>query len=131
MVREKVFAFNSGAIIRIAALNQIGGFPKEFPVDALDHAVFHLLQENGSHVFVMKAQIRHSLSMNNRADSMSLARYNNVLAAESLYTSKYGGRWTRLRMHIRFLILLVKQLGRREERRFAPITLSHLVRRVR
>jgi GT2 family glycosyltransferase len=129
LVREKIYAFNSGSVIRIAALDQIGGFPKEFPIDALDHAVFHLLQENGGHVFVMRAQIEHSLSMNNRADSMSLDRYNNVLAAEALYTSKYGGPWTRLRMHIRFLILLVKQLGRREERRFAPITLSYLVRR--
>ena len=40
---QHLFAYNSGTTLRVAALRSIGGFPEEFWLDFLDHAVFHAL----------------------------------------------------------------------------------------
>ena len=125
LVDITVCAFNSGAIIRVAALQRIGGFPEEFPIESLDHAVFHLLQQNGDKVFIMQSILEHALSMNNIAESMSLDRYRKVLAAEALFTRKYGGTWAQIRMRIRLLLLLRKQLRRKHEWPFTLATLYY------
>jgi GT2 family glycosyltransferase len=121
--KERIFAFNSGAIIRVKALEQIGGFPKDFWLDALDHAVFHLLQQKGGRVAVMRSRMEHSLSLKNLAESMSLQRYQNILAADALCTRRYFGTWDRLRRRLRLLYSAIKQLSRKKEWKFAPVSL--------
>lgn len=127
LAQEKIAAFNSGAIIRVASLELIGGFPIDFPIEALDHAVFHLLQESGGKILILEARMKHSLSMNNLGDSMPVERYKRVLAAEALFVKKYGSVWDHVRIRIRFFILAIKQLERRKERKFIPITLTYLL----
>ena len=58
----RISAYNSGSTLRVAALLAIGGFPREFWLDYLDHAVFHALQQQGSRVFVMQAVLEQQLS---------------------------------------------------------------------
>jgi GT2 family glycosyltransferase len=123
--KSKIFAFNSGAIIRVKGLEQIGGFPKEFWLDALDHAVFHLLQQKGGRVVVMRSQMKHSLSLDTLADSMSLERYQNILAADALCTRRYFGNWGRLRRRLRLLYSTIKQLSRKKEWKFATTSLYY------
>ena len=121
--KERIFAFNSGAIIRVKALEQIGGFPKDFWLDALDHAVFHLLQQKGGRVAIMRSRMEHSLSLKNLAESMSLQRYHNILAADALCTRRYFGKWNRLRRRLRLLYSAIKQLGRKKEWKFVSVSL--------
>jgi GT2 family glycosyltransferase len=85
--------YNSGALMRVSSLLAIGGFPEDFWLDYLDHAVFHQLREHGDRVFLMHASIHHTLSSNAAPQPKNptyLARHANVLAAEALYYQRYG-----------------------------------------
>ncbi len=79
---ERLTVFNSAACVRVSALQAIGGFPREFPLDYLDHIVFHRLQASGSRLLVLPVSIEHQLSIKNLAEEMSLERYKRLLAAE-------------------------------------------------
>jgi GT2 family glycosyltransferase len=85
--------YNSGALMRVSSLLAIGGFPEDFWLDYLDHAIFHQLREHGGRVFLMNASIHHTLSSNAAPEPNNpayLARHANVLAAEALYYRRYG-----------------------------------------
>ena len=85
--------YNSGALMRVTSLLAIGGFPQEFWLDYLDHAVFHQLREHGGRVFLMNSSIQHTLSSNAAPEPNNpayLARHANVLAAAALYYRRYG-----------------------------------------
>lgn len=79
---ERLTVFNSAACVRVAALRAIGGFPREFPLDYLDHVVFHRLQAGNGRLQVLPVSIEHQLSIKNLAEEMSLERYRRLLRAE-------------------------------------------------
>ncbi len=79
---ERLTVFNSAACVRVTSLRAIGGFPKEFPLDYLDHVVFHRLQTSGGRLLVLPVSIEHQLSVKNLAEEMSIERYRRLLAAE-------------------------------------------------
>ena len=79
---ERLTVFNSAACVRVAALRAIGGFPREFSLDYLDHVVFHRLQAGDGRLQVLPVSIEHQLSIKNLAEEMSLERYRRLLAAE-------------------------------------------------
>jgi GT2 family glycosyltransferase len=87
---DPLIAFNSAACLRVQDLTAIGGFPKEFWLDYLDHMVFHRLQQAGGHVFVLDSQLQHSLSVSNIESDVSTERYENVLSAEWMFVRKTG-----------------------------------------
>ncbi len=79
---DRLTVFNSAACVRVKALLAIGGFPPEFPLDYLDHVVFHRLQKTDGRLQVLPVSIEHQLSIKNLAEEMSLERYTRLLAAE-------------------------------------------------
>jgi GT2 family glycosyltransferase len=99
---ERVTALNSGACLRVATLEEIGGFPLQYPLDYLDHAVFFRLQQTGGKVQVIKSVLEHHLSLLNLNEEMSLDRYTKMLAAERRFvreSSSVRGEWIlRLRL---------------------------------
>jgi GT2 family glycosyltransferase len=83
---EPVFAFNSGAMIRVDALEQIGGYDAWFWLDNSDAQMFHRLHMHGKLVYVAgNIQIGHDFSMKHMNERMSDERYRNVLTAESAF----------------------------------------------
>lgn len=82
IAHERLTVFNSAACVRVTALRAIGGFPREFPLDYLDHVVFHRLQKGGERLLVLPVSIEHQLSIKNLAEEMSLERYRRLLTAE-------------------------------------------------
>lgn len=97
---QPITAFNSGALLRVAALTRIGGFPQEFPLDFLDHATFHRLAADGGSFHVLRAQLPHDLSTASLGGDASLARHKKVLIAERRFHDQTGGTqsaWQRLR----------------------------------
>ena len=82
LAKQRLTVFNSAACVRVAALRAIGGFPREFPLDYLDHIVFHRLQAPGGRLLVLPVSIEHQLSVKNLAGEMGLERYKRLLAAE-------------------------------------------------
>jgi GT2 family glycosyltransferase len=83
---EPVFAFNSGAMVRVEALEQIGGYDAWFWMDFSDGWMFHRLHMHGKLVYVAgNIHVGHEFSMERRNERMSDERYRNVLIAESAF----------------------------------------------
>jgi len=93
--QRRLFAYNSGSAHRVSALRAIGGFPQDFWLDYLDHAVFHSLHNCGYRVYVMHTRIPHDASLA-RASSVPLWRHRNILAAQTCFVKKTGTAFDRL-----------------------------------
>ncbi len=81
-------AINSGSLISVKALEEIGGFNEEFPLDFLDHWLFHALGEKNYQIKVLQNVIDHDLSVLDYKN-VSHRRYESILAGERIYYSKY------------------------------------------
>ena len=93
--KGRLLAYNSGATLRVSALRAIGGFPNEFWLDYLDHAVFHALCASGQSIWVMDTVLGHDCSQGN-PDSIPLWRFRNTLAAQTLFVKRTGNFFDRL-----------------------------------
>jgi GT2 family glycosyltransferase len=105
---KQLIAFNSAACLSVPALEAIGGFPREYWLDYLDHIVFHRLQAAGGRVYVLNSQLAHRLSMQDIESDVTIERYTNVLAAEWRFvrdsSSALGSIVHRLRLLKRALV---------------------------
>lgn len=103
--KERLHAFNSGAVVRVRALREIGGFAEEFPLDYLDHATFTQLQTRGGRLFVLRSELEHELSSNDetRRDDAAERRRAGVLDAEYRFYARYGSVTERLLRRFRLL----------------------------
>lgn len=90
---EQFSAFNSASVLRVSALQKIGGFPPEFWLDFLDIAVFNRLHAAGWTMFVMHSILQHELSMDTKEfyeKQGGLARHRNLLAAMVRFVRMHG-----------------------------------------
>jgi GT2 family glycosyltransferase len=93
--QERLVAYNSGATLRVSALHSIGGFPEEFWLDYLDHAVFHALSVRGYSMYVMRTEIEHESSQATLS-SVPVWRQRNLLSAQTLFAKQTGNFFDRL-----------------------------------
>lgn len=128
IAKRTVMAFNSGACLRVKAMREIGGFPREFWLDYLDHAVFHLLQQEGGRVHVLRTVLRHDLSIADPNNKGSHERFANVLAAERLYYRKYGSAAQKLLNRLRLLQESLYLFLRAKDKSYAKMYLRAAVR---
>jgi glycosyltransferase involved in cell wall biosynthesis len=105
---SEVLALNSGTLLRMEALRDIGGFNSEFWLDYLDYWLFRVLQRRGYFVYVLEARLEHSLSLQNPLQRMSPFRYANMIAAERFFVARYGTQWERFRMRLVMLKRAIK-----------------------
>ena len=91
----RLTAYNSGAALRVSALRLIGGFPEEYWLDFLDHAVFHALFVQGYRIYVMHAEIKHDSSQA-RVSYVPVWRQRNLLLAQSRFFQQTGSVVDRL-----------------------------------
>jgi GT2 family glycosyltransferase len=83
-------AYNSGATLRVSAMRAVSGFPLQFWLDYLDHAVFRALFVGGFRIYVMRAALVHDPSLA-EVTSMPLWRLRNVIQAQTLFVKQSGG----------------------------------------
>lgn len=102
---RRLHVFNSGAILRVSALQAAGGFPRDFPLDYLDHATFAALQSQGGKLFVMQSSLEHELSSSNvkRTDAAAVARHRNILLAERKFYQHNGSVRDRIYRRVRLM----------------------------
>jgi GT2 family glycosyltransferase len=93
--RGRISAYNSGSTLRVTALRTIDGFPGEFWLDYLDHAVFHALTASGYMVYVLRAVLSHELAESD-LNARPIWRFRNVLKAQSLFVQRAGSLSDRL-----------------------------------
>lgn len=121
-----LLAHNSGAMVRITALREIGGFDLDFWLDYSDIVLFDRLQRSGRKIFVAgDVQAQHSISISDYDSLVSPERYRNILAAESSYWDVYRAMPFRALHSLRLLIRAIKQWGRLKNKNFAALTFSH------
>jgi GT2 family glycosyltransferase len=85
----RLVAYNSGATLRVSALRAVGGFPEEFWLDYLDHAVFHSLMVRGYGLYVMRAEVMHESSQAT-VHTVPVWRQRNLLVAQTLFVKNTG-----------------------------------------
>jgi GT2 family glycosyltransferase len=95
MVARPLTAYNSAAALRISVLEEIGGFPEDFWLDYLDHAVFQQLQLHGHRLWVMRTVLQQNLSHMDLG-SVSMPRHWSVLAAQTRFVLRFGKASDRL-----------------------------------
>lgn len=115
---QRLYAYNSGSVLRVQALTAIGGFPEEFWLDFLDHATFHKLQAAGGRLFVLHSELTHELSAISltRKDAAAKKRYQNTLDAEYTFYQKYGTLAERVFYRIRTVRSGLGDLLKRRQR---------------
>jgi GT2 family glycosyltransferase len=129
--REPVFAFNSGAMLRIAALRQVGGYDPRFWLDDSDAMIFSKLQEFGKRVYIAgEIQVEHEFSMKDMQRRMSPQRYRNALFAETAFWDLRMNRAAGWERAVRLFIRLVKQQFRGDSAELRRITWQALMRRL-
>ena len=89
VIRERCSWVNSGTVLRLSALKAVGGFPQDYPLDHLDHALAHRLQAHGSRALLLAATLEHRLSLLDRS-SLGADRLAGVLEAEERFYGEHG-----------------------------------------
>jgi GT2 family glycosyltransferase len=85
----RISAYNSGSTLSVRWLREIGGFPREFWLDYLDHAVFHALWAAGGRVYVLRSMLQHDLAESD-LNARPWWRFQNALRAQSLFVNNAG-----------------------------------------
>jgi GT2 family glycosyltransferase len=93
--QQPLCAYNSGSTLRVSALREIGGFPSEFWLDYLDHAVYRALYVHGYRTHLLLAALAHDASYSD-LESVPFWRLYNVLTAQTLYVVRNGNFVDRL-----------------------------------
>ena len=128
---EPVFAFNSGAMLSVEALQQVGGYDPRFWLDDSDAMIFSKLREYGKRVYVAgDIQVQHEFSMKDIQGRMSPARYKNALLAETAFWDLRMSRAAGWERTLRLALRLVKQWLRKDSAELRRITWHALVRRI-
>lgn len=128
---EPVFAFNSGAMLSVAALQQAGGYDPRFWLDDSDAMIFSKLHEHGKRVYVAgDIQVQHEFSMKDMQQRMSPERYSNAMFAETAFWDLRMNRAAGWERTVRLLLRLVKQCWRKDSPELRRVTFRALKRRV-
>lgn len=91
----RLCAYNSGSTMRVSALQSIGGFPTEFWLDFLDHAVYHALLDHGFQAYILRATLTHDASYSDLRN-LPYWRMHSVLSAQTLYVNQNGTFFERM-----------------------------------
>jgi hypothetical protein len=106
--RGRISAYNSGSTLSVPVLRSIGGFPREFWLDYLDHAVFHALCTSGYRVYVLHAVLQHDLAESD-LNARPIWRFRNVLQAQSLFV-KHAGSFSDRLLYRLWLLRSIRRL---------------------
>ena len=129
--QEPVFAFNSGAMLRVDALRQVGGYDPRFWLDDSDALIFSKLHEHGKRVYIAgDIQVEHEFSMKDMQKRMSAARYRNALFAETAFWDLRMNRAAGWERTLRLALRMVKQWRRKDPSELRRITWDALKRRL-
>lgn len=127
----KLYAANSGTLIRVDALKEIGGFNEDFWLDLSDIVAFHELYARGRVLYIAgDLRLPHKVTLNDYEGSMSPQRYTNFVSAEGAYWDTYRSFAENLIQTLRLFARAVKQWLRFKNKAYAKITIAYAFGRV-
>jgi len=125
-------AFNSAALLRGSAIEEIGGFEPCFWLDYLDSWLHHQFFRHGWRMYVLgSVHLQHHLSLLNYRERMSISRFRNFLMAEAAYIDLFGTWWERALYSAQLGVRLINQYRRHESAEIRKATWAALMRRMR
>jgi GT2 family glycosyltransferase len=131
LFKEDAYATNSGTLMRVSALREVGGYSEEFWLDLSDAYVFQTLHRNGKWMYIAgDLELPHSIEALDFNKGMSPERYRNFLAAENAYLGIYRSNFVNLFQTIWLLGRAVRQYHRYKNKEFAKITLNCFFQRL-
>lgn len=107
---EEVKAINSGSLVRVQFLNSMSGFNRAFPLDSLDHWLFHEIYARGKVAAVSSSYLRHDLSVRDYRNKVSVSRYRSILSSEARFVIAYKQGLAIPLYLIRLVLRAAKQL---------------------
>lgn len=123
----EITAINSGALVKVAFLDSIGGFSNEFWLDMLDHWLFRIIYSKKMNVAVGNNNILHDLSIQNYS-TISLTRYQNIISAESHFSITDRSFWHRTIFRTRLAVRVLKFLFIYKRTDLSSMTLSYVLK---
>jgi GT2 family glycosyltransferase len=129
--RGRGYGINSSALLRVAALREVGGYSEEFWLDLSDVYTFQQMFWKGRFMYVAgDLVLQHSLSGEDYDREMTVERYQNFLAAESAFVDLYSSRIERLAQIYRLFRRTVRQYRRYQNKAFAGLAWRYFLQRV-
>jgi GT2 family glycosyltransferase len=126
------FAINSGCMLRVAALQQVGGFSAEFWLDYSDIELSHRLHLHGFQLWrAADVRIEHDMTIMDYDRLMTPDRYRNYSAAESAFNDIYKGRMENASQTLRNLVRAVRQRFKYQNPQFSRIAWRQWIYRMR
>jgi len=129
--RDRVFAFNSGAMISVEALLQIGGYSPWFWLDNSDSQIFRSLHRHGKRVHVATSvELQHNFALKDIETRMSATRYQSALLSESAFYDAEMNWLAGCERTARLGLRSIRQLIRGESREKLQISWNGFRRRL-
>ena len=122
--KQDAYAVNSGTLMRVSALREVGGYSEDFWLDLSDAYIFQALHRRGKWMYIAgDLELPHSLAALDFNKDMGTARYRNFLAAENAYIQLYRSRVMNWLQTFWLLARAARQYRRYRNKEFAKITL--------
>lgn len=118
----EAIAINSGSLVRVSAVEQIGGFSRDFWLDYSDMDLFHRFHLHGMCVWrAADTELQHEMSVMDYDRLMSPWRYRNFIHAESAFNDLYKGPVENAVQTLRTLFRALKQRKKYKNAEFSRI----------
>ena len=131
LLGEHATALNSASLLRISALQKVGGYDERFPLNNSDTALFHRLDQAGYRVVLAgDITVRHELAIMQRQDRMTIERYRQLLIDERDFWDLHLGALARAERMVRLAGRLLKAMLSGEGADFQQATLGELRHRL-
>nr|WP_252263684.1 glycosyltransferase family 2 protein [Paracidobacterium acidisoli] len=128
----EAFAINSGCVLRVTALQQVGGYSTDFWLDYSDLYLFHQFFLYGLKVWrAADATLEHDMSIMDYDRLMSPSRYRNFSYAESAFNDLYKGRMENAVQTLRVFVRALKQRKKYKNPEFSRIAWEQWMYRMR
>lgn len=120
-------AFNSASLLSIEILQRINGFDENYPLDMLDHKYYHLLNKLGAKIYILDAHLKHSLSLLEKENTMSVTRYQGYIDKCFIFAKELGFTAV-LVQKLRMLISVMANIIFSSKRKYFKASISNLCR---
>jgi uncharacterized protein YqgQ len=122
----KITSINSGSLLRVSFLKNIGGFSRLYWLDYLDQWLFGMIHMYGKRVYVIDEFIDHELSLLDYDKLMTKKRYINILRSEAIFFRSMKTRAENIFYRIKLLNRAFRQMRSVKDKEYCVITLKHL-----
>ncbi len=123
--KECVCTYNSGIVLRRTAIEAIGGFSEDYPLDYQDIDYLHRLYQHGYEGYVLKASLEHDLSVQDYKRHMTPKRYQMIVDAQKRMATMVGKKCL-CSLRIYMICRCIKWLFVADKRAYVKQTLRNI-----